>query len=361
MIRLLDLGPQELKTELSRCLAQWDEKPFRVKQILGHVYQRCVLDFESMTDLPAALRSSLARTYRLKILEPLERKFSADGTAKTLWELEDGARLESVIIPMEAGRCTICLSTQTGCALGCAFCATGRLGAGRNLSAGEIVGQALAEMAEAAQDSGPRIKGAERSAAPNLVFMGMGEPLLNYDNLKTALEVLNHSELTQVGSRRITVSTVGLPEQIVRFSRDFPQMKLAVSLHAATDSLRKALMPIAKKVSLSELLDACRQAQAITGKRITFEYLVIPTVNDRLEDVRALAAICSSIHCKINLIGLNRVEGLPFRSPAPDELARFQKSLSSACNQAVTLRRSHGTDIAGACGQLAAGQPPLRS
>ena len=356
MVRLLDLGPQELKTELSRRLARWDEKSYRVKQILSHIYQRSTLDFESMTDLPAALRSRLSETYQLKLLELLEHSVSADGTAKTLWELDDGARVESVTIPMEAGRCTICLSTQTGCALGCSFCATGRVGPARNLSAGEIVGQALAEMADAAQGSVPRIKGADRVSAPNLVFMGMGEPLLNYDNLKTALEVLNHSELTQVGSRRISVSTVGLPEQIVRFSQDFPQMKLAVSLHAATDSLRKALMPIAKKVSLSQLLDACRQAQATTGKRITFEYLVIPTVNDRREDIQALASIAAGIPCKINLIGLNPVDGLPFRASTPEELTSFQKQLSSACRQAVTLRRSHGTDIAGACGQLAAGQ-----
>jgi len=355
MIKLLDLGPQALKKELSQCMAGWNEKPYRAAQILRQVYQRCTLEFESMTDLPADLRSRLAGTYVLKTVEPLERSLSADGTVKTLWELGDGAGVESVSIPMEAGRRTICLSTQTGCPLGCAFCATGRLGAGRNLTAGEIVGQALAEMAVSANNSGPRVKGSERAGAPNIVVMGMGEPLLNYDNLKTALEVLNHEELAQVGSRRITVSTVGLPAEMVRFSRDFPQMKLAVSLHAASDSLRKSLMPVAGKVSLSRLLEACREVHAITGKRITFEYLVIPSVNDRQEDVQALAAISARLPCKINLIGLNPVNGLPFRVPRTEELLRFQKQLSSACRQAVTLRRSHGTDIAGACGQLAAG------
>jgi 23S rRNA (adenine2503-C2)-methyltransferase len=356
MIRLLDLDSQALQTELSGRMSQWGEKPFRAGQIIRQVYQRCILDFDSMTDLSMELRSRLKETYRLKLLEPIERSESADGTIKTCWQLDDSSRVESVTIPMEADRFTICLSTQTGCALGCSFCATGRLGAGRNLSAGEIINMALAEMAVTAQGSGPRVKGADRASAPNLVFMGMGEPLLNYDNLKTALEVLNHPELAQIGSRRITVSTVGLPEQLIRFSRDFPQIKLAVSLHSSKDSLRKSLMPIAVKVSLAELLEACRQAYQITRKKITFEYMVIPSINDSQEDIRALAGICASIPCKINLIGLNPVEGTPFRAPTDKEISFFQKKLSSACNQAVTLRRSHGADITGACGQLAAGQ-----
>ncbi|MBN2288902.1 MAG: 23S rRNA (adenine(2503)-C(2))-methyltransferase RlmN [Candidatus Glassbacteria bacterium] len=360
MIKLLDLGPEALKAELSQSLAQWEEKPFRARQVIRQVYQRCKLDFQDMTDLPAALRSNLAGTYLLQLLTPLERAVSADGTVKTLWELGDSARVESVAIPMEAGRRTFCLSTQTGCGLGCSFCATGKLGAGRNLSAGEIICQALAGIAETSLSSGPRVDGSERTSSPNLVFMGMGEPLLNYDNLKTALEVLNHPELAQVGSRRITVSTVGLPEQIVRFCRDFPQMKLAVSLHAATESLRRTLMPVAGKVSLSDLVEACREANLITGKRITFEYLVIPGVNDRQEDIQALARLCGLVPSKINLIGLNPAEGVPFRPPRAAELARFRDRLSSACSMAVTLRRSHGADIAGACGQLAAGQAPRR-
>lgn len=354
-IRLLDLGPQALEKELSGRLEAWGEKPFRLRQVLRHIYQRCTLDFQDMTDLGRELRERLAENYLLPLLKPVERRRSKDGTVKTLWTLaEDNARVEGVTIPMERGRHTLCISTQTGCAFGCRFCATGRLGAGRNLSAGEIVGQVLDLLAGSMQGSGPRVRDGDRVAAPNIVVMGMGEPLLNYDNLKTAIEVLNHPGLCQIGSRRITVSTVGLPEEIVRFSREFPQMKLALSLHAATDRLRRSLMPVAARVSLSDLLEACRQANEITGKKITIEYLVIPTVNDRDEDVRALAAVSRSLHCKINLIGLNPVKGMDFRAPTPDELESFRLRLSSACGQEVTVRASRGADIAGACGQLAA-------
>lgn len=362
LITLLDLGPVEVVEELSKLMELCGEKPYRVKQILRQVYQRRVLDFQEMTDLPKGLRESLAERYRILPLETVERKASQDGTVKTLWRLlDDSTHVESVTILMERSRYTVCLSTQTGCALGCSFCATGRLGPGRNLTAGEIVGQALA-LTRSAEEQG--ITGSrdeeERDKkdlprAPNLVFMGMGEPFLNYENLKKALYILNHNDLMQVGARRITVSTVGLPDRIVRFSRDFPQMKLAVSLHSARDGIRRRLMPVARKVSIEQLLEACREAYRLTNRRITFEYLVIPGVNNLPEDIEALARMTAGLPCKINLIPFNPVEGVPFISPIAAELESFRKALLSACKQAVTLRSSHGSDIAGACGQLAAG------
>lgn len=354
-LQLLDLGPEDLHSELGETLSSWGEKPFRVKQILRNIYQRGALEFETMTDLSLALRGRLAERYSLRPISLDAESVSEDGTVKKLWLLDDGARIESVTIPMERGRFTFCLSCQTGCALRCSFCATGRLGAGRNLSVGEIVAQAL--VLTGGGSAGWAAAGSpeeDNPAAPNIVFMGMGEPFLNYDNLATALRVLNHNDLMQVGARRITVSTVGLPEGILRFSRDFPQMKLAVSLHAAHDRLRRELMPAAKKVSLDELVAACVEAHRITNKRITFEYLVIPGINDGPEDVKAMGELSARVPCKINLIPYNPVEGAPYRRPQFKELELFRKALEKSTLRAVTVRQSRGRDIGGACGQLAA-------
>ena len=352
--QLLDLGPEELDRELGETFAAWGEKPFRVKQVLRNIYQRGVLEFEAMTDLSLDLRAKLTERYSLQPIALAGESASVDGTVKKLWRLNDGALVESVAIPMEKGHSTFCLSTQTGCSMRCTFCATGKLGPGRNLSAGEIVAQALMMTGggRAGWTAGP---GEDNPAAPNLVFMGMGEPFLNYENLAAALRVLNHNDLMQVGARRITVSTVGLPEGILRFSRDFPQMKLAVSLHAAHERLRRQLMPGAGKVPLESLIEACAEAHRITNKRITFEYLVIPGINDHDEDIASLAALSRRVLCKFNLIPLNPVPGLPYRAPRHEELNRFQEALLKASLCAVTLRKSHGRDIEGACGQLAAG------
>ncbi len=317
--------------------------------MLRQVYQRGNLDFGRMSDLSAALREKLAGAFRLDPLERAEEQRSTDGAVKTLWKLADGAYIESVALPMEEGRWTYCLSTQTGCALRCSFCATGRLGAGRNLSAGEILAQAL-HLLEPLNLSG---EGGDKTRSSNLVFMGMGEPFLNYDNLKIALSVLNHNDLMQVGSRRITVSTVGLPEGILSLSRDFPQVKLAVSLHAAREGLRRELMPVANRVSLDELRQACQRAFELTSRRVTFEYLVIPGINDADEDVEALNRFAAGMPSKINLIPCNPMEGGSFRAPTREELESFQLRLEKVFKQAVTVRRSLGTEIAGACGQLA--------
>ncbi|MBW7997191.1 MAG: 23S rRNA (adenine(2503)-C(2))-methyltransferase RlmN [Candidatus Glassbacteria bacterium] len=352
-VSLLDLGVTDTPVHLSEQLSKWGVKPFRVKQILRQVFQRGTLDFALMTDLPKDLREQLAGTYELYPVCLSGESISRDGTTKYLWRAGDGSAAESVVIPMQRGHKTVCLSTQTGCALGCSFCATGRLGAGRNLTAGEILIQAIHPVSNG-QGGETRDNDAGNSdRSPNYVFMGMGEPLLNYENLAAAIRVMNHIDFMQVGARRITVSTVGLPEQMVRFSTEFPQVKLALSLHTADDSLRRKLMPIANKVPLPELIDACLECNRITGRRITLEYLVLPGINDRDADVSALARISDRLSCKINLIGYNPVSGLPYRKPSQTELIRFRDKLLDVSKKAVTLRQSHGSDIAGACGQLA--------
>lgn len=350
---LLDFRADEISPLLTEQLGSWGVKAFRVKQILRQVYQRGTLDFSLMTDLPKDLRERLTLAFELYPMLLSGEAVSRDGTVKHLWRADDGAVAESVVIPMERGHRTVCLSTQSGCALGCSFCATGRLGAGRNLSAGEILVQAVYPISSGQGGEVRDSAGKDSDRSANFVFMGMGEPLLNFDNLAATLRVMNHPDLMQVGARRITVSTVGLPEQMIRLSSEFPQVKLAVSLHAADDSLRRNLMPIAKKISLSDLIAACRECIDITNRRITLEYLVLPGINDRENDITALAGISRKLDCKVNLIGYNPVEGLSFRRPTRKELLAFRDKVFAASKIAVSIRESHGRDIAGACGQLA--------
>ncbi len=350
---LLNLGVSEASAHLTDQLGSWKVKPFRVKQILRQVYQRGTLDFGLMTDLPKDLRTRLSSAYDLYPMLPANKSVSRDRTTKQLWRTNCGSATESVVIPMERGHRTVCLSTQTGCALACSFCATGRIGAGRNLSAGEILVQAIHPVSDGQGGDIRDSDNADSARSHNYVFMGMGEPLLNYENLATALRVMNHNDFMQVGARRITVSTVGLPEQMIRFSTEFPQVKLALSLHAADDSLRRNLMPIARKVPLTELLAACKECNKITGRRITLEYLVLPGINDRDVDIKALARIGKRLSCKINLIGYNPVEGLQFRKPTHSELIEFRDKLFDLTKIAVSVRDSRGSDIGGACGQLA--------
>lgn len=350
---LLDLGHSEAGLHLTEQLGNLGAKPFRAKQILRQIYQRGTLDFSLMTDLPKDLREQLGALYELYPMYPADEAVSRDRTTKYLWRANDSAAVESVVIPMERGHTTVCLSSQAGCALGCSFCATGRMGAGRNLSAGEILVQAIHPISKGLGGEVRDSEGGNSDRSPNYVFMGMGEPLLNYDNVSAAIRIMNHNDYMQVGARRITVSTVGMPEQMIRFSMEFPQVKLALSLHAADDTLRRNLMPIARKVPLAELIDACLECNRITNRRITIEYLLLPGINDRPQDITSLAGISDRLSCKVNLIGYNPVEGLPFRKPSRGELIKFRDKLFDATKNAVTVRDSHGGDIAGACGQLA--------
>jgi 23S rRNA (adenine2503-C2)-methyltransferase len=338
---LLSLGPGRIEAALSEWLAARGQPAYRVRQIVDAVYGQRVDGWEAMTSLPQALREELAAAFRFPSIAVEERRESADGTCKYLWSLIDGEAVESVMIPSPR-RDTFCISSQAGCALACAFCATGMFGYKRNLTVGEIVDQVrhLQKNREAA------------GHGANLVFMGMGEPLLNWENLRAALELLVHERYFDIGARRITVSTVGLPDRIVALGEEFPQVRLAVSLHAATDEVRDRIVPINRRYPLRQLLAACRLWCAATGKRMTFEYLHLPGVNDRSADVAAMARAVEGLSVQINLMRYNPIPGAEFRRPLVIETKRFRDALRRAAKVPVTIRRSRGLDIEGACGQL---------
>jgi 23S rRNA (adenine2503-C2)-methyltransferase len=293
------------------------------------------------------LREELARRTRLVTLGRSREQVSEDGTIKWAFRTADGKEIESVYLP-EPDRRTLCVSTQVGCAVGCTFCLTGTMGLSRNLTAGEIVDQvhrANRRLVERGAAPGPR-------PLTNLVFMGMGEPLANYRNLKLALDLLLSSEGPNFSHRRVTVSTSGLVPVMRRLGAETP-VKLAVSLNATTDAQRDAIMPVNRRYPLAELMRACREFPTRNGRRITFEYVLLGGVNDSLDDARRLADLVRGIPAKVNLIPYNENPGLGFRMPAPGAVQAFQELLV-ARNLTVVVRRSRGRDISAACGQLAA-------
>ncbi len=338
---LLSYGPDAIQPALKAWLAARGEPSYRVDQIVQAVYRRRVDGWKSVTPLAKGLRDELERAFRLPSITLAELRESADGTRKYLWTLVDGEAVESVMIP-SARRDTFCVSSQAGCALACAFCATGMIGYKRNLTVGEIVDQ----VRHLQRDRELAGHGA------NLVFMGMGEPLLNWENLRVALELLVDERYFDIGARRITVSTVGLPDRIVALAEEFPQVRLAVSLHAARDEVRDEIVPINRRYPLRQLLAACRLWCESTGKRMTFEYLHLPGVNDRPADVAALGRAVEGLSVQVNLMRYNPVPGADFRRPTAAETLRFRDALRRATRVPVTIRRSRGLDIEGACGQL---------
>lgn len=344
---LLDLDPAALDLELGGLLKELGEKPYRLGQIREWVYRRLAGSFEEMTDVPLALRRVLAERYALSALSLEERAVSGDGTEKFLWRLGDGREVESVAIPT-ARKTTFCISSQVGCPLACSFCATGKLGYTRQLTAGEIVDQ-VRTMLRLTRHAGEH---EALPAEPNLVFMGQGEPLMNLKNLLPAVASLNAPEFLSFGARRITVSTSGVVPRIPELAAFNPQIKLAVSLHAPNDELRDVLVPLNRKYPLESLMGACRAYAARTGKRITFEYIHLPGVNDRSEHPQQLRRRLEGLPAKVNLIPYNPVAGLPYRPPALRESEAFLARLRAALRCPVTLRRPRGRDIAAACGQL---------
>jgi 23S rRNA (adenine2503-C2)-methyltransferase len=338
---LLGFAPGGLEAALSAWLAERGEPAYRVDQITGWVYRRRVDGWDEMTTLPRPLRERLSAAFRFPSIELDELRESEDGTRKYLWRLVDGEAIESVMIPSRH-RDTFCISSQAGCALACAFCATGMFGYKRNLTVGEIVDQ-VRRLQKSREEAGH---------GANLVFMGMGEPLLNWDNLRVALDLLVDESYFDIGARRITVSTVGIPDRIVALGDEFPQVRLAVSLHAAIDELRDRIVPINRRYPLRQLFAACRLWCEATGKRMTFEYLHLPGVNDRPEDVAALRRAVEGLSVQVNLMRYNPVPGAGFRRPSVDETERFRDALQREVRAPVTIRRSRGLDIEGACGQL---------
>lgn len=329
------------KAELGEFVAGLGQKPYRARQLYHHFYRRGCFDAEAMTDMSRTFRETLRDCADFRLPGLLAVQTSVDGTRKYLCGLHDGLRVESVFIP-EEGRTTLCLSTQAGCAMGCRFCATARMGFLRNLSAGEILGQFYGVLGERGLTGEP----------VNVVFMGMGEPLLNLDAVMRAFSILHDPEGGAVSRRRITVSTCGLPEGIRRLGAHAVRPKLAVSLNAATDAVRSRLMPVNRKHPLAELLKACRAYPLAAGERITFEYLLAAGENDSVDDARRLVKLLRGIRCKVNLIPCNPTPGGVFGPPEETVVAAFQGVLAEAHYTAI-VRKSRGRDIRGACGQLA--------
>src|SRR5579862_9124465 len=319
---------------------------YRAKQLVHWIFGKRVKSFAEMSDLPAALREQLEKDLAFSGLEPLRTLGSHDTTLKYLFRLDDGALIESVLIPASpalygeaSDRRTICISTQVGCAYGCKFCASGLDGWSRNLQPGEIVDQVL------------RVEAAAGERIDNIVFMGMGEPLANFDSLLRAITIINSPWGVGLGARRITVSTSGLAPQICLLAEQPLQIRLAISLHGATDEIRGKIMPVNKKYNLQTLLEACAYYQERKKQRISFEYILIRDLNDGPEQAGHLARHAGSLRAKVNLIPYNTVEGLPWERPSRERQEEFLRILKRA-GVAATIRREKGHDIDAACGQL---------
>lgn len=347
------LTREELETQFK----SWGQPVYRVTQLLEWLYTRRVASWDTMTNLPRDLREKLREHFLLQTMELVRKQGSPDTTQKFLWRLADHSLIESVLIPANpalygeaSDRHTLCISTQVGCAYGCKFCASGLDGWKRNLQPDEIIEQVLAvERAQAgADESSSKETG---RAVDNIVVMGMGEPLANYDNLLKALKILNAPWGGGIGARKITISTSGLAPQIRKLAEEPLQFRLAISLHGATDDVRSKIMPVNKKYPIKELVAACGEYQAKKGRMMTLEYILIAGVNDAVEQTKPLAAIAKKIFAKVNLIPYNTVEGLPWDRPPEDVCERFLKALEKQ-KVTATLRREKGHDIDAACGQL---------
>jgi 23S rRNA (adenine2503-C2)-methyltransferase len=341
VIQLYDLSLDEL----TALLIDWGHPAFRARQVWRWLYTQKVVDVAEMTNLPADLRQRLADDTRLHVLEPVRELFSSDGvTAKWLFRLPDGQLIESVFMEYAGVRRTACISTQAGCAMGCVFCATGQMGFARHLSAGEIVEQAVM-LARWLEDHGERLS--------NVVLMGMGEPLHNYEEVLEAIHRLNAPEGLGIGQRHITLSTVGLVPQMRRFADEGLQVKLAISLHAATDEERSALMPVNKRWPIVEVMDACRYYVEKTGRRVTFEWALIDGENDMPEMAHHLGALLQGLLCHVNLIPLNPTASYAGRASRRERVAAFQAALAQY-GVPSTVRVRRGIDISAGCGQLKA-------
>lgn len=326
------------------------EARFRGRQLFYWIYNRGAASFEEMTDLPKSLRHRLGEIASLQGLSLAGRRVSPrDGTVKYLFELQDGLKIESVLIPPtprfngKEKRLTLCISTQVGCPLGCKFCATGAMGFKRNLTAGEIVDQVLLVRKES-----PR-------KITNLVYMGMGEPLMNYDEVMKSVEILSNEYAVGISAKRMTISTAGWADNIRRLADERRKVKLAISLHTLDDKLRSKLMPLNRKYNLEELLDSVDYYYKITKERVTFEYIVFDGLNNTDDDVRRLTALAKRIPCKINLIPFHPIDFISptgFAQTSPERMQQFAEKLRDA-NITVMVRSSAGEDIEAACGQLA--------
>ena len=332
--------------ELTSWLKEQAEPAFRANQILDWMWKKKADSIDAMSNLPATLRAKLASSFRLSSLTHTHTQGSADTTRKFLFKLHDGRYVESVLIPANpalyggaSDRRTLCVSSQVGCAYGCKFCASGLAGFTRNLDASEIAGQVLA----AEQLSSERVD--------NIVFMGMGEPLANINNLLSAINLITNEKTLHLGARHLTISTSGLVPQIRQLAEHPQQIRLAISLHGATDEIRQQIMPVNRKYPLAELFDALDYWNSRKNQKLTLEYILIENINDSLEQAAILARVARRLHAKVNLIPYNTVEGLEWKRPNDKQCRAFRDILKNAGAQA-TLRLEKGHDIDAACGQL---------
>jgi len=330
-------------TEITSFVEAQGEKPFRGRQIMEWLWKNGVTDFDSMSNLPARLRESLKDNFTISGLQIKTEQISRDKTRKFGFLCPDGLLVEGVLIP-SMGRVTACLSSQVGCPLNCSFCATARLTARRNLSVGEIFDQVVLLQNASQEAFGTHLS--------NLVFMGMGEPLLNYDSVITAISHMTAEKGLGISPRRITLSTAGLTKGINRLAQEKVKFNLAISLHTVHDTKRDSLMPVNKSNPLSQLAESLKFFFQETGTRISYEYLLMKDFNDSLKDASELAEFCKITPCKINLIEYNEVEGSTFHKTTPERMQAFVDFLESL-NMIVNIRRSRGHDIDAACGQLA--------
>ncbi len=340
------------QTELEDFAVNIAEPKFRGRQLYKWIYQKQTASFYEMSDIPRDLRFKLDDIAQISIPRFLKQRVSQDGTRKFLLEMNDKKRVETVIIPQtheKNTQYTVCISSQVGCPIGCAFCATGAGGFQRNLLAYEIAGQVLSSRRELAK----RLKRNEIDLITNVVYMGMGEPLLNYDEMIKSVYMLNEHNGINIGQRHITISTAGEVSGINRLLQEDLQVTLAISLHACDNELRNELVPINKKYPLEVLLDAAREYSKKSNRRVTFEYVLLDEVNTRKKDAEAVIRLLKPILANVNLIPYNEVSGLDFKRPSNHRINQFYQWLTAG-GLNVTLREERGSDIEAACGQLAA-------
>jgi 23S rRNA (adenine2503-C2)-methyltransferase len=337
-INMRDIAGLDLEG-LKNSLGQWKVPGFHARQILGWIYQKGVIDFEKMSDLPQVLRERLKDNFSVCDMELVCCDESSDGTRKYLFKLRDGNTAEAVLIPTP-DRVTGCISSQVGCKFKCAFCASGMLGFKRNLEVAEIMGEVLY-----LKNNSPD------GRLTHIVFMGTGEPMENYDNVLKAIRIINAEYGLNIGIRRITISTSGIIPGIKRLSEEGLQVELSVSLHCPDDKTRSKLMPVNKVYPLRELMDACREYISRTNRQVTFEYVLIKNVNSDIASADKLSKLLSGLNCKVNLIPSNSVKAGQFLPPNKSDILLFRDRLAKSGTH-VTLRKSRGQDIDAACGQL---------
>ena len=335
MKNIKDYNLEELKQELIKL----GEKPFRAEQIFKWVHQENITSFDEMTNISLELRQKLKENFSLCIYNIIRKQESkTDGTKKYLFDVLDGNAIESVLMKYHHGY-SVCVSTQIGCKMGCKFCASTGIQFIRNLTSGEIVEQILA------------IERDENIRVSNVVFMGIGEPLDNYDNVVNAIRIINNPKGINIGARHISISTSGLVPQIYRLAEENIQCTLSISLHATTDEKRSSMMPINNKYNIKELIQACKDYIAKTNRRISFEYALAKDNNDNLEDAKALANLLHGMLCHVNLIPINEIENGNYKQSSNENIIKFRDYLNSR-GIVATIRRELGSDIDAACGQL---------